>query len=142
MSAPADPGPVLLFDGVCGLCNRAVQFLLDRDREGRLRFTPLQSEIGQAVLERHGLPRKELSTAVLVRNLGTPEESVAIRSRAMLGALREIGGGWGALARVLLVVPAVLTDLGYRVVARLRYAFFGRLDSCRLPKPEERSRFL
>lgn len=132
---------LVLYDGLCGLCDRTVQFLLARDRGRVLFFAPLQGETASAVLARHCLGA-DLSTMVFVRDAGLPEEEVLLRSDGVLGALLAIGGPWGLLARVARLVPWPLRDAVYRWIAANRYRWFGRLDTCRVPSPEERRRFL
>ncbi len=138
----ATSNPIILYDGVCGLCNRLVQFLLQHDREGRLRFASLQSEFAAKVLGRHGIDAKDLDTLHVVENYDQPDEHVLQRSDAILRAGRELGGMWGASSSVAKVVPRPLRDLVYRFVATNRYSVFGKYDACMLPDPSQRSRFL
>ena len=133
---------IVLYDGVCGLCNHMVQFLLKHDREGRLRFASLQSDFAEKVLGRHGLNAKDLDTVHVVENYGQPDERVLQRSDAILRAGRELGGFWGASSAIGKVVPRPLRDLVYRFVATNRYRVFGKFDSCMLPDADQRSRFL
>ena len=138
----ADTNPIILYDGVCGLCNRLVQFLLKRDKEGRLRFASLQSDFAAKVLQRHGIDAKDLDTMNVIENYEQPGERVLQRSDAILRAGRELGGLWGVLASAGKLVPRVLRDPVYRFVARNRYRVFGKYESCMLPDPNQRSRFL
>lgn len=131
-----NPPAVVYYDGLCGLCDRAVQFLLARDRAARLRFAPLQGETARATLP-DDLRTPPLATLVVVRN-----GKVLTRSAAALAALRAIGGAWAVVSRILGLVPPAIRDVGYDAVARRREAWFGRLDACRLPTPSERERFL
>lgn len=140
--AQTHDGVVLFYDGVCGLCDSAVQFLLARDHAGKILFAPLQSEFAVEVLRRHGRDPERLDSMILVRAYGTPDECIVDKSRAALGAGRTLGGAWGFLARVGLFVPDFLRDPVYRLIARTRYRFFGKLDTCRLPTAETRARFL
>jgi predicted DCC family thiol-disulfide oxidoreductase YuxK len=134
--------PIILYDGVCGLCNRLVQFLLKHDREGHLRFASLQSDFAAKVLGRHGIDPKDLDTVQVVVKYDQPDERVLQRSDAILRAGRELGGFWGASASVGKVVPRPLRDLVYRFVATNRYRVFGKYDTCMLPDANQRSRFL
>ncbi len=134
--------PIILYDGVCGLCNRLVQFLLKHDRAGRLRFASLQSDFAATVLGRHGIDPKDLDTVQVVVNYDQPDERVLQRSDAILRAGRELGGFWGASASVGKVVPRGLRDLVYRFVATNLYRVFGKYDTCMLPDQNQRSRFL
>lgn len=129
---------VVLFDGVCNLCNASVQFILDRDARGYFRFAALQSEAGAKALRAHG---REASS-------GEPDSVVLIedgrvyeRSDAALRIARRLDGAWPALC-VLLVIPRPLRDTAYKLIARNRYRWFGRAAECRLPSPALRARFL
>ena len=138
----SSPNPIILYDGVCGLCNQLVQFLLKHDRDGRLRYASLQSDFAAKVLQRHGIDPKDLDTLHVVENYDQPAERVLQRSDAVLRAARELGGVWSASASVGRIVPRPLRDLFYRFVARNRYRVFGKYDTCMLPDPNQRSRFL
>lgn len=127
--------PVVFFDGVCGLCNRTVDFVLARDREQRFRFSPLQGETARRLLGE--ADTESLGTLVLLDERGTHR-----RSTAVVRILRGLGGVWGVLGALLWLIPRPLRDLGYRLVAKSRYRWFGRKESCRMPTPQERSRFL
>lgn len=134
--------PIILYDGVCGLCNRLVKFLLKHDKDGRLRFASLQSAFAEKVLSRHGFDAKDLDTVHVVENYDRPGERVLQRSDAILRAGRELGGFWGTSSSVAKIVPRSIRDLVYRFVATNRYRVFGKYDSCMLPDPNQRSRFL
>jgi predicted DCC family thiol-disulfide oxidoreductase YuxK len=129
-------GPVVLFDGVCNLCNSTVQFLSDRDRAGRLRYASLQGEAGQGLLRHFGLATADFDTFVLAET-----EGFRTRSTAAIRTLSLLGGPW-RMALALLVVPAFIRDAVYSWVARNRYRWFGREESCRLPSPGMAARFL
>jgi predicted DCC family thiol-disulfide oxidoreductase YuxK len=134
--------PIILYDGVCGLCNHLVQFLLKHDREGRLRFASLQSDFAAKVLGRHGIDPTDLDTVHVIVNYDQPDERVLQRSDAILRAGRELGGFWGASSSIARVVPRPLRDVVYKLVATNRYRMFGKFDTCMLPDPSQRSRFL
>ena len=138
---PTD-GPILFYDGVCGLCNTLVQFLLRHDKQGRLRFASLQSDFAKKVLRRHGFDSKELDTLHVVENYEQPDERLLQRSDAVLRAGRELGGHWRVLAAIAKIVPRPLRDIAYRFVAQNRYRVFGKYETCMLPDPRQRSRFL
>jgi predicted DCC family thiol-disulfide oxidoreductase YuxK len=140
MSGPS--GPVLLYDGVCGLCNGLVRFVLARDRARRFRFAPLQGEAAREMLRKWGRTPDALDTFYLVRDPGTANESVSSRGRAALLLFEEIGGAWRALARLLGVLPSSFLDFLYDAIARRRYRWFGKYDSCPLPPAKDRDRFL
>ena len=135
-------GPIILYDGVCGLCNRLVQFLLKHDKNGRLHFASLQSDFAAKVLQRHGIDPKDLDTMHVIENYEQSGERVLQRSDAILRAGRELGGVWTVLSAAGKVVPRALRNVVYRVVARNRYRVFGKYDTCMLPEPNQRSRFL
>ncbi len=132
----SDQPAVVLFDGVCQFCDRSVRFLLPRDREGRLRFAALQSHAGRELLERFHLPADALETMVLVEG-----DRAFTKSTAVLRVLRLLPGAWPALS-VLMGIPKPLRDRFYDWFAAHRYQWFGRRDSCFVPTPELRHRFL
>lgn len=135
--APAETdGPIVLYDGVCGLCDRSVQLILRNDRRGRFRFAPLQSEPGAALLEKHGLPAGALDSIVLVQG-----GRAWRKSAAALRIARRMDAPW-PLLWPLLIVPRPVADLFYDLVAKNRYRIFGTLDACMVPPPEVRARFL
>ncbi|MBT8336731.1 MAG: DUF393 domain-containing protein [Gemmatimonadetes bacterium] len=134
------PGPVLLYDGLCGLCDRTVQMVLRADRRGVLRFAPLQGDFAAHVFERH--PEVgAVDSLILIESDGAGRERVRLRSDAALALADHLGGAW-RLAGVLRVVPAPLRDAVYDLVARTRYRVFGRREACRVPSLEQRERFL
>jgi predicted DCC family thiol-disulfide oxidoreductase YuxK len=130
--------PVLLFDGVCNLCNGAVQFIVDHDRTKQIRFASLQSDGGRALLEKHGVavPEGDPETMLLVENGRVLDRSTA----ALHVAAHLTFPFW--LGRVFLLVPRPLRDLVYGFVARNRYRWFGRTNECRIPTPELRARLV
>lgn len=142
MPVPSKANPIIFYDGVCGLCNRLVQFLLKRDRHARLKFASLQSDVATTVLTRHGINPADLDTMHVVIDYDQPEERVLNRSDAVLRASRELGGKWKVLASIAQVIPRSLRDVAYGFVARNRYRVFGKYDSCMLPDPSQKSRFL
>lgn len=125
--------PIVFFDGTCVLCDRTVRLLLHADRLGRLRFAPLQGSTARQLLPSGGgLP----DSIVLLNSAG-----VHVRSDALLGALKELGGPWGML-RLLGIIPRPVRDSAYDWLASRRSRWFGKLDSCRVPSAEEKPRFL
>jgi predicted DCC family thiol-disulfide oxidoreductase YuxK len=128
---------VVLFDGVCNLCNASVSFIIDRDPAGRFRFAALQSEAGRELLERHGRPVTATPESVVLVEAGRVYE----QSTAALRIARRLKGGWKLLYAFALV-PRPLRDLVYRWIARNRYRSFGREEACRRPTPELERRFL
>ena len=132
---------LVLYDGVCGLCDHFVQFLLRIDRHDRLRFAALQGPIGTAILEKAGRSRSSLSTVIVVADHETPFERLLERSDAALFAITSAGGLY-RVAGMLRVVPRFLRDRVYDLVARWRYRIFGQFDACPIPRPETRAKFL
>ncbi len=134
--------PIILYDGVCGLCNRFVQFVLKRDRNDQFRFAALQSNFGRDVLQRHGLNPDALDTVYLVLDHGQTSQHLLSRNDASTAVLEQLGGFPRLLAKLLKLLPRRFRDWRYRLVAQNRYWFFGRYDSCPLPDPKDRSKFL
>lgn len=132
---------LLLYDGVCGLCDRVVQFVLARDQGDRFRFAPLQGPTAARVLARHGIDAADLDTFHLVLDVGWPTERVVSRGRGAAVALRRLPGAWRALGTLLGLIPRPLLDVGYRLVARVRYRVWGKADQCVLASPQERAKF-
>ena len=129
----------MLYDGVCGFCNKSVQMILDHDRVGTLRFAALQSDYGKAIVERHAELRG-VDSVVFVESSGGVER-VFVRSDAALRVASYLGGAWKIFLAAK-VLPKSLRDYFYDLFARNRYKMFGKYDSCMLPPPEVRSRFL
>jgi predicted DCC family thiol-disulfide oxidoreductase YuxK len=136
-----EPNPIVLYDGVCGLCNRLVQFILKHDYVDRFRFASLQSDFSAQILTRHAMNPHDLDTVYVVRNYGLPDEALLARSDAILFMTKELGGIW-SLAGVGRVLPKALRDFMYKLVARNRYKVFGKHESCMLPEPKHRAKFL
>ncbi|MEM9997104.1 MAG: thiol-disulfide oxidoreductase DCC family protein [Bacteroidota bacterium] len=128
--------PVILFDGVCNLCNASVNFVLDRDRASLFRMAALQSDVGQALLAQHGYAGTAPDSIALVE-----DGQIHFRSTAALRIAARLDGAW-PLFQVFRVVPEPLRDVVYDWIARNRYRWFGKQDACRLPTPDERARFL
>lgn len=137
----AEAKAIVLYDGVCGLCNRAVQFLLKRDRHDRLQFASLQSDLAAKVLNRHGMNPKGLDTVYAVLNYGEPNETLLAKGDAFLFFAGVIDGVW-SVASVVKVVPRPVRNWLYDFVARHRYQVFGKSESCMLPDPKQRHKFL
>lgn len=135
------PARIVLFDGTCAFCDGAVQWLLAHDREGRLAYAPLQGPTARQIRQRHPRMPVDLDSLVLVEVDRRGRERVYWHSRAVLGILGHLPLPW-RLLRVGWLVPWFLRDLGYRAFAAARYRLFGRVDTCRLPSPEDRARFL
>ena len=134
--APADV--ILLYDGLCGFCDRTVQFALKRDHARVIHFAPLQGETAKALLS-HYQALRGVDSLILVERDGKAER-VSVRSDGVLRLLRYLG--WWRVFGVLRVVPRFLRDACYDAFARVRYQIFGRYESCPIPAPEIRARFL
>lgn len=136
MSATANSKAILLFDGVCNLCNGFVQFVILRDKAGYFQFASLQSEEGQALLEQHGLDKTALSTVVLIeRGKAYTHSAVALR------VAPHLDGFWG-WARIFWLIPVGIRDWIYNWIAKNRYRWFGKKEQCMLPRPEWKERFI
>ena len=127
--------PILYFDGVCGLCNRFVDFVIKRDRGGVFHFAPLQGETARERLPESDF--RDVQTMVL-----SDEQGVFRKSTAAVRILMRIGGIWRVIGGALSLVPRPLRDAGYSFIARHRYAIFGKKETCRIPTAAERARFL
>ena len=133
---PAHAHPVVLFDGVCNLCNSSVQWIIRRDRRAVFRFASLQSQAARRLLERHAPGRTLPDSVVLVA-----DGRVLVRSSAALGIARRLGLPW-SLAMAAWIVPRPVRDWVYGWVARNRYRWFGTREACMVPSKELRGRFL
>jgi predicted DCC family thiol-disulfide oxidoreductase YuxK len=142
LSRDQDAATVVFYDGVCGLCDRFVRFLLTRDAAGRLRFAQLQGGLARRELTPLGHDPGDLDTVFVIAGWRTPRQRVLARSRAVLHAVGQLGGFWPLLARIAHIVPPMMADVFYRMIARVRYRLFGRFDTCPLRRPEWRDRFL
>ncbi|WP_115870021.1 thiol-disulfide oxidoreductase DCC family protein [Marinoscillum furvescens] len=128
---------VILFDGVCNLCNSSVDFVIRRDKQKRFQFASLQSPEAEQLLKEAGSPQPtELESVVLVK-----EDRVYNRSDAALEIARNLSGLW-PLLYVFKLIPRALRDAVYRYIAKKRYRWFGKRDTCRLPDESEKERFL
>lgn len=134
-SIPRDK-PILLFDGICNLCNGSVLWVIRHDPRNQFRFASLQSEVGRQLLAEAGLPAAALNTVVL-----HADGRFYTRSDAALGVLSHLGSPWSWLG-ALRVIPRSIRNVVYDWIARNRYRWFGKKDSCMIPTPELRSRFL
>jgi predicted DCC family thiol-disulfide oxidoreductase YuxK len=127
---------LILFDGVCNLCNGAVNFIIDRDSKNIFRFTSLQSDIGQQILQENGLSTNHFNTFILVKN-----GKILQKSTAFLSVVNQLDGFW-KLMNVFWVIPTFIRDFFYDIVSANRYRWFGKQESCRMPTPELKSKFL
>jgi predicted DCC family thiol-disulfide oxidoreductase YuxK len=123
------------------MCNGVVRFILERDPAGRFHFAPLQSDLARQVLRRHGRNASDLDTMYLVANYERTPERVFERSAAVVEVWRRLGGPWKLLGW-LRFVPAPLRDFVYGLIVKSRYRIWGKYESCPLPAPEWRGRFV
>lgn len=132
------PRPLLLFDGLCGLCSRSVQFVAKRDRHKRIYFTSLQSEVGHAILAEYCFEEDITpETMILIDDQG-----LHVRSTAAIRVARLLGPPYSLLAAVVVIVPRPLRDWAYNLIARNRYRWFGKRDSCMAPDSSVQDRFV
>jgi predicted DCC family thiol-disulfide oxidoreductase YuxK len=141
-SMPAPSNPILLYDGVCGFCNRFIQFTLRHDHADAFRFAALQSAFAEPILQRHDVSTTALDTVYVVVNAHQPAERLLARSEAAIFVLATLGGIWTVAAGLCRVVPRPLRDSVYNLIARNRYQVFGKFDVCPLPDPRHRHKFL
>ena len=127
--------PTVFFDGVCGLCNAFVDFVMARDREQQFHFAPLQGQTAAGIVRE--ADRTSLKSVVFADKSGT-----YLKSSAVIRVLWQLGGFWAFAAGCMWIIPRPVRDVGYGLVARLRYRLFGKREACRMPTPEERSRLL
>jgi len=130
------PDKIILFDGICNLCNGFVQFVIKRDKMEIFKFASIQSEIGKTLLKEIKYPVKPLTSIIYVRGDLYYNESTAV-----LKIFRDLKGIW-SLSFIFMAVPKFLRDAGYRFIANNRYKFFGRRDSCMVPGDSLKKRFL
>lgn len=127
---------IILFDGVCNFCNGSVNFIIERDRENYFKFAPLQSEIGQKLLNEYGIDPTVTDSVVLIEN-----EKAYTRTTAALRIARKLSGAWRFFYGFI-VVPPFVRDVFYKLFAKYRYKMFGKQEACMMPTPEIREKFL
>ena len=127
---------ILLFDGICNLCNRLVQFIIQRDPEAKFRFAPLQSKKGQEFLLSIKLATDNLDTIVYIKG-----RNIYYKSSAILHILNDIGGVWKMFYPFIIIPPAI-RDSVYTILASIRYKVFGKRNTCMLPSSDIKDRFL
>lgn len=126
----------ILFDGVCNLCNSSVNFIIDHDKNDLFRFTSLQSESGQSLLKKFNLNGDNFDSIILIEG-----DKYYTRSSAVLRIAKEFPGFW-KLLYFFIIIPPALRDFAYEIIAENRYKWFGKKDSCRVPTPELKNKFL
>ncbi len=137
MNHHSKDGPhIILFDGVCNFCNYWVNFILKRDKKNYFKFASLQSESGQALLKKNGLPRDDFDSFILIA-----ENKIYKKSEAAFIVAKRLSG----ISKIILpfkILPTRFTDLVYDFIANNRYKFFGKREFCRIPSPDEKNRFI
>ncbi len=128
--------PVVLFDGICNLCNRSVQFIIKRDRKKQFHFAALQGKTGQELLRKFNLPADSFNSFILVEN-----GKVYLRSSGALRMAKKLNGAW-PLLYAFIIVPKFIRDNIYNWIAKNRYKWYGKRRECMIPTPELRERFL
>jgi predicted DCC family thiol-disulfide oxidoreductase YuxK len=132
---------IIVYDGVCGLCNRFVQFVLARDRRDKFLFTPIQGAFASELLIRNGKDSTTLDTVYVASDTGTSSELVRSRARGVLFVLSEIGGVWTPIS-IFKILPTFVLNAAYDFIAKRRYRWFGKLDACPIPTAENRRKFI
>jgi predicted DCC family thiol-disulfide oxidoreductase YuxK len=127
---------IVLFDGVCNLCNTSVQFVIKHNKKKNIQFASLQSEAGKAILQHYNLLDLNLNSFVFVQN-GT----IYLRSSAALKVAKHLNGAW-PLLHCFIIVPQFIRDGVYKLIANNRYKWFGKKEQCYMPTPELKERFL
>lgn len=127
---------IILFDGVCNLCNASVSFVIERDKKNVFQFASLQSSFGQEVLKKHQLSSSDFDSMILLQN-GTIHQ----RSDAALRIAKELSGAWKLLYGFI-IVPRFIRNAVYNFVARNRYKWFGKQETCMIPTPELKAKFI
>jgi predicted DCC family thiol-disulfide oxidoreductase YuxK len=127
---------IILFDGVCNFCDSSVNFIIDRDKNNLFKFAALQSEKGQEILENFHLPKNDFDSFILIEN-----DKVYKKSSAALKIAGKLGGVW-KIFYPLIIIPKFIRDFFYSLIANNRYKLFGKKDSCRIPTPELKQKFL
>ncbi len=128
---------IILFDGVCNLCNGAVQYVIERDTEDRYRFAPLQSDIGQKLISERHIDSSVVDSVILIE----PGVAYYIKSDAAIEIARDLGGIWSLLA-LFKWIPARMRNIVYDFIAHNRYKWYGKKDQCMVPTPELKAKFL
>ncbi|AZQ44402.1 thiol-disulfide oxidoreductase DCC family protein [Nonlabens ponticola] len=127
---------IVLFDGVCNLCNKAVTFIIERDKKNVFNFGALQNEKGKALLNKYDIDPEETDSIILIKN-----DKAYIKSTAALHIAKNLSGGW-PLLYTFIILPKFIRDSIYDWVARNRYGWFGKKDNCMIPNADLRSKFI
>lgn len=128
---------IVLFDGVCNLCNNAVQYIIKRDRHDVFRFAALQGEIGKKLVEERKIDTSKVDSIILI----SPGEAYYTKSTAILKIAKEFGGAWKSTS-LFMVIPTVLRNIVYDFIAKNRYKWYGKKEACMVPTSELKAKFL
>ena len=126
---------ILLFDGICNLCNNLVFFIIKRDPKSQFKFAALQSETGKLLLKKYILESNNLNTVVYIKG-----EKYFLKSTAILNIIKDLGGYW-KLFYAFIIIPKFIRDFIYDLIAKSRYQIFGKKESCMIPSPDINKRF-
>lgn len=135
MEIPHNINPVILFDGVCNLCNSSVLLVIKNDPKKHFRFASIQGDYGQQVLKRFHLPPTSLGSFILVE-----ENQIYTKSTGALKVAKQLSGAW-PLMYAFIIIPPFIRDAAYELIAKNRYKWFGKKDACAIPSPELRALF-
>lgn len=127
---------IILFDGICNFCNSSVNFIIERDNKDRFRFAALQSETGNELMKQFGLDSENLKTIILIE-----DGKYYTKTTAALRIVKHLKGSW-RFSYVFIIVPSFIRNIAYNIIAKYRYKWFGKRDTCRIPSPEERDKFI
>ncbi len=127
---------IIIFDGICNFCNKSVNFIIKRDIEMHFIFTPIQSDVAKKIMNKYNLDSDDIDSIILIK-----DEICFIKSAAVFEIAKELSGYW-FLFGIFKIVPKFMTNFFYDIIASNRYRFFGRKDSCMIPKKKLKNRFL
>lgn len=128
---------VVLFDGVCNFCNNSINFIIRHDKRDYFRYAPLQSPLGQKMLGEHGLDKKEITSVILFEN-----GKLYTKTSAALRIAKKLNAGWPLFFYLFIWIPPFIRNVVYDIIARNRYRWWGKKDSCMIPSPDVRKKFL
>lgn len=129
---------IVLFDGVCNLCTGTIQFIIKRDRNDLFRFASLQSEIGKQLMQERSIDPESNNSIIVIE----PQIAYYVKSSAAIEIAKELGGLWPAIQVFSYILPESIRDSIYELIAKNRYKWFGKKDSCMIPTPALESKFL
>ncbi len=127
---------IILFDGVCNLCNSSINFVIKRDKDNSFKFATLQEEPGVSLLKRYNIDTFNTDSIILIEN-----GKAYVKSTAALRVAKKLSGGW-PLLYAFIIIPAFIRNWGYDYIAKNRYKWYGKKDSCMIPTPELKAKFL